>query len=87
MSQADVYDLTREALWTLLIISAPPLLVALFLGLAIALLQALTQIQEATLTFVPKMVAMVLVLMLALPLMGGRMGALMDNIVDRIANG
>ena len=87
MTGADTLDLTREAFWTLLVLSAPPLMVCLIVGLCIALFQALTQIQEATLTFVPKMVALGVVLMLSLPLMGGALSSFMDVIVNRIIVG
>ena len=55
------YDILRQALWIAVIISVPILTVALVTGLAVGLLQALTSIQEMTLTFVPKLVAIVVV--------------------------
>jgi flagellar biosynthetic protein FliQ len=60
-------ELGREALWTALLVGAPVLLAGMAVGLLIGLLQALTQIQEQTISFVPKIVAMVLVLSFALP--------------------
>ncbi len=60
-------DLGRQAIWTALLIGAPVLLSGMFVGLLIGLLQALTQIQEQTIAFVPKIVAMVLVLSFAMP--------------------
>ncbi len=60
-------DLGRQAIWTALLIGAPVLLSGMFMGLLIGLLQALTQIQEQTIAFVPKIVAMVLVLSFAMP--------------------
>lgn len=62
MSAAEVLDLLQLAFWTVAVASAPPVLAAMTIGLAVALLQALTQVQEATLTFVPKIVAVLLVL-------------------------
>lgn len=69
MNEAIILDLSRESIFVMLKISAPPLLTALAVGLAISLFQALTQIQEMTLTFVPKIVAIFLSLTLFLPFM------------------
>lgn len=69
MESVQFADLAREGLWVLLLVSAPLMLTALVVGLAVSLVQALTQIQESTLTFVPKMVAMMLVMALAMPYM------------------
>jgi flagellar biosynthesis protein FliQ len=55
-------SLAGEALWLILLLSLPPLLASLVVGLVISLLQALTQVQEQTLTFVPKIIATILVL-------------------------
>ena len=57
-------SLAGEALWLILLLSLPPLLASLVVGLVISLLQALTQVQEQTLTFVPKIIATILVLMI-----------------------
>ena len=67
MSIDDVIDLGREAIFMMLMTSAPILLVAFAVGLLVGLLQAMTQIQEATLAFVPKIVAVVLAVSLMLP--------------------
>ena len=56
MSHQLVIDLTRDAIMTALMISAPLLLIALGVGLVVAIFQSVTQIQEQTLTFVPKLV-------------------------------
>lgn len=69
MEVIQVVDIGREALWVLVKISAPLMLVALIVGLAVSLFQALTQIQEQTLTFVPKILAMFLVMVLIMPFM------------------
>jgi len=61
MSEAIFYDTLREGLWTGFVVSIPILTVALTVGLAIGLFQALTSIQEMTLTFVPKLAAIVAV--------------------------
>jgi flagellar biosynthesis protein FliQ len=67
MEVYEAVDLGRHALWTALLIGSPVLTAGLLVGLIIGLLQALTQIQEQTIAFVPKIVAMVLVLTLTLP--------------------
>lgn len=87
MTASDAYELVREALWLLFIVSAPPLLTALVVGFGISLFQALTQIQEMTLTFVPKMVVVGLVVLLTLPLMGSAFQSYMDAISLRIIEG
>ncbi len=61
MTEAELLDILRQALWTALIISTPILAVALVVGLAIGLVQALTSVQEMTLTFVPKLAAILVV--------------------------
>lgn len=75
----------REALWVSVQLAAPPLLAVLVIGLVISLIQALTQIQEATLAFLPKLAAMVGLLVLLGPFMGGVLrgwaGTLFDQVV------
>lgn len=87
MNGGDMLDIAREAVLTLLIVSGPVMGVGLFVGLLIALFQALTQIQEITLTFIPKIVATFLSLLVFLPLMGQQMGDLMTLLIDRVATG
>jgi flagellar biosynthetic protein FliQ len=85
MTPADSIDFARQAIWVLLQISAPAMLTALVVGLSIGLLQALTQIQEMTLVFVPKIIAIFLMLLISLPFAGEAMSGLMTNIAQRIA--
>ena len=66
MSEADALDIVQFAIWTVLLASGPAVVVAMVVGVGIALVQALTQVQEITLTFVPKIVA----IMLAVGLLG-----------------
>ncbi len=73
MDSQTVINIGREAIWNMLLIGAPVLLAGMAVGLLIGLLQALTQIQEQTVAFVPKLIAMVLVLSLALPWLIARM--------------
>ena len=85
MNGTEVLDLGRDAIWLTLQLSAPVLIVGLIVGVGIGLLQALTQIQEATLVFAPKIVAIFVSLLLFLPLMGSLMAAFMRQIAARIA--
>lgn len=87
MNGGDLIDIAREAIFTLLTVAGPVMGVALGVGLTIALFQALTQIQEMTLTFVPKILAIFLSLLVFLPFMGASMAALMERMVLRIAQG
>ena len=80
-------DVGRDAIFTLLTVAGPVMGVALVVGLTIALFQALTQIQEMTLTFVPKIFAIFLSLLVLLPFMGASLQAFMERIADRIAGG
>lgn len=85
MTPGDAGAVAAEALTLALAMGGPLLVTALVVGLAVGLLQALTQIQEMTLAFVPKLFAMGVVLMLSLPMMGAAAGGFMARIVDRIA--
>ena len=67
MSHALIVDLARNAIMLALLISGPMLIVALLVGLTVSVLQAVTQIQEQTLAFVPKLVGVSAVFLLALP--------------------
>jgi len=86
MEEVEVIDVARQALWTLMIVAWPMMLTALVVGLAVSLFQALTQIQEMTLTFVPKIIAMVFVMIIALPFMLGTLKDFNDDLYTRIAN-
>jgi flagellar biosynthetic protein FliQ len=85
MNSADAIDFARQSIWVLLEIAAPAMLAALVVGLAVGLLQALTQIQEQTLVFVPKIIAIFLVLLITLPFAGSAMNSFMTDVAARIA--
>ncbi|MGB5903309.1 MAG: flagellar biosynthesis protein FliQ [Xanthobacteraceae bacterium] len=87
MTGTETLDVARDAIWTIVIVSAPLLVVGLLVGVAISLVQALTQIQEQTLVFVPKIVAMLVTLVLALPFMADALHAEMMRISSRIVGG
>lgn len=84
MTGAEVIDLARDALWTLIKISGPIMIVGLTVGVTIALFQALTQLQEMTLTFVPKIVVIMFAIGVTLPYMGEVMNSFMLRIMDRV---
>ncbi|MBO6933550.1 MAG: type III secretion system export apparatus subunit SctS [Deltaproteobacteria bacterium] len=80
MDPAELTRLTAETLYLVLLVSGPPLLVALAIGLVVGLLQAVTQVQEQTLSFVPKLVAVATVLVVG----GGWMGGQLLRFTDRL---
>lgn len=84
MTGAQVLDLAREAIYVLIIVSGPMMIVGLSVGLIVSLFQALTQIQEMTLAFVPKIVAIFLTLLITLPFAGQKLSGLMQLISEQI---
>jgi flagellar biosynthetic protein FliQ len=81
-------DTLREGLWVALKISAPLLTVALIMGLSVGLLQALTSVQEMTLTFVPKVAAMLAVFWVSMSFMTGTLVTFFtDRLIPLIAGG
>lgn len=88
MSEGEMFDLMREALFAALVVSTPMLGAALALGLLVGLLQALTSVQELTLTFVPKIAAMAAVMWLSMDMMGRVIVELYtDRIIPLVAGG
>jgi flagellar biosynthetic protein FliQ len=85
MNGAEVLDVGRDAIWLTIQLCAPVLIVGLVVGVGVGLFQALTQIQEATLVYAPKIVAIFISLLIFLPLMGALMGSFMHHIAERIA--
>lgn len=86
MNPQDAIDLSREALNIALVIGAPVLLAGMAVGLIVGLLQAVTQVQEQTISFVPKLVAMVLVLSLMLPWLVHQMVQYSHDLIVNIPN-
>ncbi|MBI1210916.1 MAG: flagellar biosynthesis protein FliQ [Alphaproteobacteria bacterium] len=84
MNGGEALDLAREAMWVLVTMAAPVMLVGLAVGVVIGILQALTQIQETTLVFVPKILAVFTALILFMPFMAASMSGLMTIIVQKI---
>ena len=87
MESGEVLDLGREALWAVVIMSAPAMIAGLVIGLVIAFFQALTQIQEMTLVFVPKILVIFATLLIFLPLMGATLAAFSAQVFSKIAAG
>jgi flagellar biosynthesis protein FliQ len=84
MNEQEIIDLIREALWLSIKLGAPVMLVGLFVGVVVALLQALTQIQEMTLVFVPKILAIFTAMFLMLPAFAVTLIEYMKVMADRI---
>lgn len=87
MNQADALDIVQAAIWTIIVASGPAVLAAMVVGIAIALFQALTQVQEVTLTFIPKIIAILLVTSLTAPFMGQVMYSFAEQVFSRIEHG
>jgi flagellar biosynthetic protein FliQ len=88
MPEAMIYDVLRQALWVSVKISAPMLVIALAAGIAIGLLQALTSVQEMTITFVPKVGAMLAVFWISMSFMTATLVSFfVDTVVPMIAGG
>ena len=87
MGAPEVLDIGRETIFVALKLGAPAMLLALVVGLAIAFLQALTQIQEMTLTFVPKMLVILLSLVLFLPFMLATLTSFTEELMNRVVSG
>jgi len=87
MNGLEVLDIARDGVWTLILVAAPLMLLGLGVGLVIALFQALTQIQEMTLVFVPKILAIFVGMIVLLPFMGHTLNAYMMRVVDKIIGG
>ena len=84
MNAIDVVDVGRDALWVVLKVAGPIMFLGLVTGLTIALFQALTTIQEMTLTFVPKIIVIFLAIMVFLPFMITSVTSFANQLFDRI---
>ena len=87
MNEADALDIAQFAIWTVLTASWPAVAMAMLVGVGIAFIQALTQIQEITLTFVPKIVAILLTVAFAAPFMGSQIAGFTNVLFQRIETG
>jgi len=87
MTGPEVLDVARDSILTLVLVSSPLMLIGLVVGVIISLFQALTQIQEMTLAFVPKILAIFLAMLVALPFMADLMQGHMTRLASRIVAG
>ncbi|MGE8129517.1 flagellar biosynthesis protein FliQ [Methylobacterium sp. NPDC080182] len=87
MNEIDALELVRSAIWTIIVASGPAVGAAMVVGILIALFQALTQIQEVTLTFVPKIVVVLIVMIVTGSFVGGQIYAFTETVYGRIVSG
>ncbi len=87
MNQADALDLVRSAVWAVILASGPSIAAAMLVGLVISLFQALTQIQEATLTFIPKIIVIFLAAMITAPFIGSVLFGFTEQVYSHIEHG
>ena len=87
MGGAEVLDLARTAIWVTIKIAAPVMLAGLAVGFVVSLFQALTQIQEQTLAFIPKILSIFIALMLTLPFKADSLNSFMATISEWIIRG
>jgi flagellar biosynthesis protein FliQ len=87
MNALDAMELGKAALILVLTVSGPMLIASLIVGVAIGLFQALTQVQEATLTFVPKLMVTGLVMLASMPMIGQALSNFMTLLSARIVSG
>ena len=85
MTPENVVELSRQAIWVMLEVGAPALLAALVVGVLVSLVQALTQIQESTLSFLPKLAAILVAQLLTLPFALTVLGDFTRLLFGRIA--
>jgi flagellar biosynthetic protein FliQ len=87
MSEADALKLVQDAIWAVMVGSGPAVGAATVVGVVIALIQALTQVQEATLTFVPKILAIFAALLLLAPLAAAQLMSFTEQVYAHIETG
>ena len=87
MNEADALDIVSTSIWRILLVCGPAIAAAMVVGIAIALLQALTQIQEMTLTFIPKIVAIILAVYISGPFMGAALFVFSAELYVKIEKG
>lgn len=85
MNESDLIDIAREAVVVMLKVGGPILMLGLVVGILISLIQTVTQIQEATLSFVPKLLVIGLALLILLPFMISNLTGFAQSLFDRIA--
>jgi flagellar biosynthetic protein FliQ len=86
LTGAEVLDVARDGIVTLVLVAAPVMIVGLVVGVVVGLLQAVTQVQEATLVYVPKILAIFATMLITFPFMGGQLAGFWARVVARIAS-
>lgn len=84
MNETDIVDIARESILVMLKVGGPILIIGLIIGVFISLVQTVTQIQEATLAFVPKLIVMSVALLILMPFMLGSLGTYTESLMGRI---
>ncbi len=87
MNEADALDIMQSAIWTILVASGPAVAAGMIVGIVIALIQALTQVQEMTLTFVPKILAIMITIGISAPFVGGQISLFANLVFSRVQSG
>jgi flagellar biosynthesis protein FliQ len=87
MNEVDALELVQAAIWTIIVAAGPAVSLAMVIGIIIALLQAVTQIQEVTLTFVPKILAVFGAMLLTSPFIASQIYTFTELIFQRIEKG
>ncbi|MCV3737119.1 flagellar biosynthesis protein FliQ [Rhizobium sp. TRM96647] len=87
MNEADALDIAQAAIWTVIVAAGPAVMAAMIVGVVIAFIQALTQVQEVTLTFVPKILAVLVTVAISAPFIGAQISIFSDVIFSRIESG
>jgi len=87
VNEADALDIAQAAIWTVVVASGPAVAAAMIVGVAIAFIQALTQVQEMTLTFVPKILAIFVTIAISAPFIGAQISIFTDLVFSRIQSG
>lgn len=87
MNEADALDIVQNAIWTVLVAAGPAVVAAMVVGILIAFIQALTQVQEVTLTFVPKIVAILVTVGITAPFIGGQISLFTNLVFSRVQSG
>ena len=87
MNEADALDILQAAIWTIIIASGPAVAAGMIVGVVIALIQALTQVQEMTLTFVPKILAIMITIGISAPFVGAQISLFANMVFSRVQSG
>jgi flagellar biosynthetic protein FliQ len=87
MNAIDALEMVQAAIWTVVVASGPAVIAAMVVGIVIALFQALTQIQEMTLTFIPKILVILLVSIISAPFVGSVIYSFSETVYSRIETG